>query len=58
MAYNRFWFMAASSRWTVGGGMMDNPGRYLVLAPTGQASPLRAAEPLRRRVPPRREPST
>jgi opacity protein-like surface antigen len=24
---------------TVGGGMMSNPGRYLVLAPTGQATP-------------------
>ena len=26
--------------WTVGGGYMKNPGRYLVLYPTGQASPL------------------
>lgn len=26
--------------WTVGGGYMTNPGRYLVLYPTGDASPL------------------
>ena len=26
--------------WTVGGVYMTNPGRYLVLYPTGQASPL------------------
>lgn len=26
--------------WTIGGGIMTNPGRYLVLYPTGQASPL------------------
>jgi hypothetical protein len=26
--------------WTIGGGVMTNPGRYLVLYPTGQASPL------------------
>lgn len=40
MAYNRIWFAANKFAWTVGGGWMKNPGRYLVLYPTGQASPL------------------
>jgi opacity protein-like surface antigen len=44
MAYNRFWFFNGVLAFTAGGGMMDNPGRYLVLAPTGQASPF--AQPL------------
>jgi hypothetical protein len=39
MAYHRLWFMGGHLAWTVGGGMMHNPGRYLVLAPTGAASP-------------------
>jgi hypothetical protein len=39
MAYNRLWFWGDHLAWTVGGGMMHNPGRYLVLAPPGQASP-------------------
>jgi hypothetical protein len=39
MLYNRFWFWNSHLAWTTGGGMMDNPGRYLVLDPTGQASP-------------------
>jgi len=38
MAYNRFWFWDGILAFNVGGGMMHNPGRYLVLAPTGQAS--------------------
>lgn len=40
MFYNRIWF--AQNQWacTIGGGLMTNPGRYLVLYPTGQASPL------------------
>ena len=38
MAYNRLWF-GPHLAWTTGGGMMHNPGRYLVLAPTGNASP-------------------
>jgi opacity protein-like surface antigen len=42
MAYNRFWFFGGKLGVNVGGGMMSNPGRYLVLAPTGQASPLPA----------------
>lgn len=40
MFYNRIWFMKNKMAWTVGGGYMTNPGRYLVLYPTGQASPL------------------
>lgn len=40
MLYNRVWFAQNKLAWTVGGGMMSNPGRYLVLYPTGQASPL------------------
>lgn len=38
MLYNRLWF--GSERkfgWTVGGGFIHNPGRYLVLVPTGVA---------------------
>lgn len=40
MAYNRVWFGKNHFAWTVGGGYMKNPGRYLVLAPSGDASPL------------------
>lgn len=40
MFYNRIWFNKNKFAWTVGGGIMNNPGRYLVLYPTGQASPL------------------
>lgn len=40
MFYNRIWFAKNKFAWTVGGGYMENPGRYLVLYPTGQASPL------------------
>ncbi|KAA5533792.1 porin [Taibaiella lutea] len=40
MFYNRIWFAKNKIAWTVGGGVMTNPGRYLVLYPTGQASPL------------------
>lgn len=39
MIYHRVWF-GEKFAWTVGGGYMKNPGRYLVLYPTGQASPL------------------
>jgi opacity protein-like surface antigen len=38
MAYNRVWLFRGKLAANVGGGMMSNPGRYLVLAPTGQAS--------------------
>ncbi len=40
MAYNRIWFGRNKWAWLVGGGWMKNPGRYLVLYPTGDASPL------------------
>jgi len=40
MFYNRIWFAQNKFAWTIGGGVMSNPGRYLVLYPTGQASPL------------------
>src|SRR6185312_3075896 len=39
MFYNRIWFAHAKWAWCFGGGVMTNPGRYLVLAPTGDASP-------------------
>jgi hypothetical protein len=35
MAYNRVWFAANKLAWTVGGGYVTNPGRYLVLFPPG-----------------------
>ena len=38
MAYHRLSFFDDHFAWTVGGGFMHNPGRYLVLSPTGQAS--------------------
>jgi len=40
MFYNRIWFAKNKLALTFGGGYMQNPGRYLVLYPTGQASPL------------------
>lgn len=40
MVYNRVWFNQNRMAWTIGGGYMTNPGRYLVLYPTGDASPL------------------
>ncbi len=40
MFYNRTWFAKNKFAFTFGGGYMNNPGRYLVLSPTGQASPL------------------
>jgi len=40
MFYNRIWFAKNKLAWTIGGGVMTNPGRYLVLYPTGEASPM------------------
>ncbi len=40
MFYNRIWFAHGKLAWMIGGGVMLNPGRYLVLEPTGQASDL------------------
>jgi opacity protein-like surface antigen len=37
MAYHRLWFTDEKIGWTVGGGFLHNPGRYLVLTPTGVA---------------------
>jgi hypothetical protein len=39
MIYERLWMFDKKLAWNVGGGMMTNPGRYLVLGPTGQSSP-------------------
>ena len=33
MVYNRVWFHKDLFAWTLGGGAIDNPGRYLVLLP-------------------------
>jgi Putative beta-barrel porin-2, OmpL-like. bbp2 len=38
MAYNRLWFYRNIFGWTAGGGFIHNPGRYLVLVPTGVAT--------------------
>jgi Putative beta-barrel porin-2, OmpL-like. bbp2 len=38
MAYHRVWLFGGKLAFNVGGGMMHNPGRYLVLSPTGNAS--------------------
>lgn len=38
MIYHRLWFNNNHFGWTVGGGVMHNPGRYLVLLPTGEAA--------------------
>ena len=40
MFYHRICFCKNKFAWTFGGGYMTNPGRYLVLYPTVQASPL------------------
>ncbi|MES2837064.1 MAG: outer membrane beta-barrel protein [Bacteroidota bacterium] len=43
MFYNRIWLAKNKFAITTGGGVMTNPGRYLVLYPTGEASPLPSA---------------
>ena len=43
MLYNRFWFFKDKFATTFGGGFMHNPGRYLVLPPTGAANPFNPA---------------
>jgi opacity protein-like surface antigen len=40
MAYHRVWMFHDILGFTVGGGFMHNPGRYLALLPTGIASPI------------------
>jgi len=37
MGYHRTWFAKNHFGWTFGGGFIHNPGRYLVLIPTGVA---------------------
>jgi opacity protein-like surface antigen len=54
MAYHRLTFLEGRLAWTVGGGVMHNPGRYLVLAPTGNATPSGIGQPLN--VPPATSP--
>jgi hypothetical protein len=39
MVYNRIWMANDHIGWTIGGGYINNPGRYLVLLPTGDAGP-------------------
>ncbi|MCW2630273.1 outer membrane beta-barrel protein [Mycobacterium sp.] len=38
MAYNMLWFHKNQLSWMAGGGFIHNPGRYLVLVPTGVAA--------------------
>ena len=45
MIYNRLWFWRNKLGWTAGGGFIHNPGRYLVLVPTGVAGQLFDASP-------------
>jgi opacity protein-like surface antigen len=45
MAYHRLWF-GEKFAVNVGGGFMSNPGRYLVLSPTGNASSSSLIQPL------------
>jgi hypothetical protein len=40
MVYNRLWMANDHIGWTIGGGFIHNPGRYLVLYPTGDANPI------------------
>jgi hypothetical protein len=35
MLYHRLWFNEDKLAWTVGGGYINSPGRYLILLPTG-----------------------
>ena len=43
MLYNRLWFFDGHLGWTTGGGMMHNPGRYILAKPpTGVATPYQA----------------
>jgi hypothetical protein len=46
MVYHRMWFFNGHMAWNVGGGMMHNPGRYLVLSPTGNATMGGVSQPL------------
>jgi len=37
MLYNHLWFYDEHIAWNLGGGYVQNPGRYLILTPTGVA---------------------
>jgi hypothetical protein len=39
MMYHRIWMAHDHFAWNFGGGFINNPGRYLVLLPTGDAGP-------------------
>jgi hypothetical protein len=39
MVYHRLWFGRDHFAWTIGGGVMSNPSRYLALYPSGDADP-------------------
>jgi hypothetical protein len=50
MLYNRFWFHKDLFGVTIGGGAMDNPGRYLtLLPPINGATAVRARPTFRKR---------
>jgi len=42
MIYHRMVMANGHLGWTIGGGVINNPGRYLVLYPTGDANPIPA----------------
>jgi len=46
MAYNRLRFLGGHLAWNVGGGVVHNPGRYLILTPPGNATPSGFGQPL------------
>ena len=45
MAYNRLWFYKNYFGWTAGGGFIHNPGRYLVLPPSGYGADVFSLNP-------------
>ncbi len=45
MLYNRLWFYKNIFGWTVGGGYLHNPGRYLGLVPTGYGGTVFSTNP-------------
>jgi hypothetical protein len=45
MAYNRLWFDRNQFGWTVGGGFLHNPGRYLPLVPPGYGATVFSTNP-------------
>jgi len=45
LAYNRLWFLKDQLAWTIGGGLTNNPGRYLVIQPPGAGAAAFGANP-------------